>query len=161
MSIQRSADGTSVTFVLGDEDPAAPVSVVGSFNDWTPGADPFEAAPDGSRSVTVVVPAGTDVHFRYLGPDGFWFDDPDADEVTAGGSVLWASSRPEQPVGDADQPDGDADQPDETGERLEKVSERIDAAKSAAHDLVDRNILDPEAVPDREDEGSTTGEVAE
>jgi hypothetical protein len=94
MAIHRStdADGCTVTFVLTDEDSVSPVSVVGSFNDWTPGAHRFEANWDGSRSVTVVVSTETDVYFRYLGPDGFWFDDPDADEINAEGSVLRVST---------------------------------------------------------------------
>lgn len=92
MAIHRStdADGLTVTFVLITEEFVAPVSVVGSFNDWTPGAHAFADNPDGSRSVTIVVPIETDVHFRYLGPDGYWFDDPEADEITPEGSVLRA-----------------------------------------------------------------------
>ena len=31
---------------------------------------------DGTRSVSVRVPAGRAVRFRYLAPDGHWFDDP-------------------------------------------------------------------------------------
>jgi 1,4-alpha-glucan branching enzyme len=67
---------------------ASVVSVVGSFNDWTPGVHELAAADDGSRSVSVTVPAGRDVHFRYLDSDGHWFDDPDADEVDDNGGRL-------------------------------------------------------------------------
>jgi hypothetical protein len=147
MAIHRGtdADRYTVTFVLVDEDPVGPISVVGSFNDWTPGTHPFEANPDGSRSVTVVLPPEKDVYFRYLGPEGFWFDDPDADEINAEGSVLWASASeisPESASGTEDQPEPH----DETGERLEAVTDRINAAKSAAHELVDRDIIAADAI---------------
>lgn len=50
--------------------------------------------------MTVAVPSGQDVHFRYLGSDGHWFDDPDA-KITPGGSVLHlaASTTDQGPVG--------------------------------------------------------------
>jgi hypothetical protein len=35
---------------------------------------------NGTRSVAVEVPVGAEVEFRYLGEDGHWFDDPDADD---------------------------------------------------------------------------------
>lgn len=148
MSIERSndADGTTVTFRLAGDEPAGPVSVVGSFNDWTPGAHPLETDPDGSRSVTVRVPAGTTAHFRYLAADGHWFDDPQADEVTADGSVLRAAeslpaATPESPAEHTPEarPEPDAD-------RLDAVAERIDAAKDAARDLTERDVLDPETL---------------
>jgi hypothetical protein len=168
MAIHRSTDddGCTLTFVLIDEDPVGPVSVVGSFNDWTAGTHPFEANPDGSRSVTIVVATDTDVYFRYLGPDGYWFDDPEADEITAEGSVLRApanetspesasgtvdeSSPGEAPVVDSDHESmSEGSQPEthhETGERLDMVADRIDAAKSAARDLADRDVIDADAM---------------
>jgi hypothetical protein len=36
----------------------------------------------------VALPAGTSVHFRYLGEDGRWFDDPEADAITDVGSLV-------------------------------------------------------------------------
>ncbi len=169
MAIHRStdADGFTVTFVLVDKDAAGPVSVVGSFNDWTPGAHPFEDNPDGSRSVTIVLPIESDVYFRYLGPEGYWFDDPDADEVTAEGSILRApsdetstestsetvddptsppvASSDEVPAVDTDrQSTLEENQPeahDETGERLQTVTDRIDDAKRAAHELADHDLI--------------------
>ncbi|PRX96285.1 isoamylase early set domain-containing protein [Allonocardiopsis opalescens] len=56
-----------------------PVSVVGNFNEWNPYAHPLVDRSNGTRSVTVDVPAGSTVHFRYLGHDGYWFDDETAD----------------------------------------------------------------------------------
>ena len=80
--------------MLPGGDPPGPVSVVGSFNDWTPGAHILERDDSGLRSVTVHLPYGRAVHFRYLAADGLWFDDPDADEITESGSVLRAVAAP-------------------------------------------------------------------
>jgi hypothetical protein len=88
VAIDRTSAGedVTITFVLTETDD--PVSVVGSFNDWTPGVHLLEGDVGGPRSVSIVVPADVEVHFRYLGSDGRWFDDPDADEITAEGSIL-------------------------------------------------------------------------
>ena len=87
-------DHLTVTFVLPAGDPPGAVSVVGSFNDWTPGAHTLMRDDSGLRSVTVQLPYGRAVHFRYLAADGVWFDDPDADEITESGSVLHAVAAP-------------------------------------------------------------------
>ena len=58
-------------------------TAVGSFNDWAPGAHKLVRRSNGTRSVSVLVPAGQSVHFRYLGSGGHWFDDPDGSTVTA------------------------------------------------------------------------------
>lgn len=44
-----------------------PISVVGSFNQWTPGVDVLHPQEDGSRSVSVAVEPDADVYFRYFG----------------------------------------------------------------------------------------------
>jgi len=76
-----------VTFKLPVAEPAGPVSVVGSFNDWTPGSHELIPRRRGPRTVSVVLPHG--VHtFRYLGTDGHWFDDHEADRVEEQGSIL-------------------------------------------------------------------------
>lgn len=80
-------DGVAVTFVL-DDDLGGPVSVVGDFNEWTPGVHQFGRRSNGTLSVTVTLPAGSRVHFRYLASGGRWFNDPDADAVDGQGSVL-------------------------------------------------------------------------
>jgi 1,4-alpha-glucan branching enzyme len=77
-----------VTFVLPADTPAGPVSVVGDFNDWTPGAHSLVKRANGTRSVAITLPASTVARFRYLADDGEWFDDPDADEVDSQGSTL-------------------------------------------------------------------------
>jgi hypothetical protein len=68
--------------------PDGAVSVVGTFNDWTPGQHPLRRRSNGTSSASVTVPVGQTVRFRYLGAQGRWFDDADADEITADGSVV-------------------------------------------------------------------------
>lgn len=77
-----------VTFSLPADHSAGPVSVVGTFNDWTPGEHVLRKRSNGTVSATVTVPQGTTIHFRYLGHNGHWFDDPDADVITAEGSLV-------------------------------------------------------------------------
>jgi hypothetical protein len=64
--------------------------VVGDFNDWTPGKHRLVRRAGGTRSASVTVPAGATVRFRYLGENGHWFDDPDADAVDSDGCMLTA-----------------------------------------------------------------------
>lgn len=87
--IRRSAaeDGVAVTFVL-DDCLAAAVSVVGDFNEWTPGVHQLRRRSNGTLSVTVTLPVGSRVHFRYLAAGGRWFNDPEADAHDGQGSVL-------------------------------------------------------------------------
>ena len=85
----RSATCT-LTFALPASALDGPVSVVGTFNDWTPGAHTLRRRSNGTASAKVVVPAGSTVRFRYLAERGRWFDDADADEITAEGSVVRA-----------------------------------------------------------------------
>lgn len=47
---------TEVTFVLATDTPPGPVSVVGDFNDWQPGAHTLRPRKDGKRAVTVELP---------------------------------------------------------------------------------------------------------
>lgn len=80
-------ENIQLTFTVPDDLHDGPISVVGSFNQWTPGVDNLQAQPDGTRSVTITVPADRDIHFRYLGSGGVWFNDPNAPS-TGEGSVL-------------------------------------------------------------------------
>lgn len=75
---QPRGDIIAVEFVLPADHPCAPVSVVGSFNDWNPHRHPMIRRPDGSMRTTVLSPSGTVLRFRYLGNGGVWFDEPDA-----------------------------------------------------------------------------------
>jgi hypothetical protein len=77
-----------VRFIWTGAEPEGPISVVGSFNDWQPGLDELQPDAHGNRSVVLGLPYGSRQTFRYLGPDGEWFDEPDADKVSDNGSVL-------------------------------------------------------------------------
>ena len=85
--LKKAATGVTVTFVL-DDTVTGPVSVVGDFNDWTPGAHVLRKRSNGTRSVSVTLPAGRPVRFRYLAEGGHWFDDPEAATDGEGGSLL-------------------------------------------------------------------------
>ncbi len=86
---KKSATTSKVMFVLPDGVHPGAVSAVGTFNDWQPGVHKLVKRSNGTRSVSVEVPAGQDICFRYLGDDGgVWFDDPDADVVTAEGTFV-------------------------------------------------------------------------
>nr|WP_189060442.1 isoamylase [Longimycelium tulufanense] len=74
--MRQQRDGrVRVTFVLPADDPDGPVSVVGNFNDWTPGRHLLRRRSNGTRSAVVMVTPGSNLLFRYLGSDGYWFDD--------------------------------------------------------------------------------------
>ncbi len=85
---QQDPAAAKVQFVLPDDIHDGAVSVVGSFNDWRPGAHRLVRRSNGTRSVTIAVPRGQELRFRYLGKGGVWFDDPDAHEITREGSVF-------------------------------------------------------------------------
>lgn len=78
VSADRKAGLSKIQFVLPDDVHDGPVSAVGDFNDWRPGVHKLVRRRNGTRSVTVTVPTGQEVRFRYLGSGGVWFDDPDA-----------------------------------------------------------------------------------
>jgi 1,4-alpha-glucan branching enzyme len=78
---------TRVTFCLPANEPAGPVSVVGTFNGWEPGTHELKLRRDGTRTVSVPLAPGH-YSFRYLGADGIWLDDEHADAVGPQGSEL-------------------------------------------------------------------------
>ncbi|MCU1590889.1 MAG: isoamylase [Frankiales bacterium] len=84
---QAKAGTAKVTFSLPADFPEGPVSVLGTFNDWTPGTHELKKRAGGVRSTSVTVPAGTTLCFRYLGQGMAWFDDADASPCDHGGSV--------------------------------------------------------------------------
>jgi hypothetical protein len=90
MSLNIKSDGAStrIQFVLPDDILDGPVSAVGTFNNWVPGAHKLVRRSNGTRSVSIAVPTGQPVKFRYLGAGGVWFDDEDADAITAEGSLI-------------------------------------------------------------------------
>ena len=84
----RRKKRTEITFVLPAGHPAGEVSVVGDFNDWKPGLHPLAVRPDGSRAVTVTLPAGERHGFRYLADGGNWLDEEEADGHDGRNSLL-------------------------------------------------------------------------
>jgi hypothetical protein len=92
MALRITSDGTStrIQFVLPDDIHDGAISAVGTFNDWLPGAHKLVRRSNGTRSVTVAVPAGEQIQFRYLGEGGVWFDDEDAHAITPEGSLIHA-----------------------------------------------------------------------
>ena len=90
LKITTKGSTTKIQFVLPDDAATGPVSAVGTFNDWTPGKHKLVKRSNGTRSVSVDVPRGEEVRFRYLGDGGVWFDDPDASEITNEGALVRA-----------------------------------------------------------------------
>ena len=90
IKIQPRRGSTRIQFILPDDIHDGPVSVVGTFNDWTPGVHKLVRRSNGTRSVSVEVPAGEDVRFRYLGSGGVWFDDEDAHLLEDQGALVSA-----------------------------------------------------------------------
>lgn len=88
--LQHNGSTTKVQFVLPDDVHEGPVSAVGTFNDWKPGVHRLVRRSNGTRSVSVAVPRGEQIRFRYLGQGGVWFDDPDAADVTTEGCTVHA-----------------------------------------------------------------------
>ena len=88
IKISRNAKSVRVTFVLLADEPAAGCSVVGDFNGWQPGMHQLRRRSNGTRSISVVLPLGTQIRFRYLGSNGHWFNDPDVVEFDGLDSIL-------------------------------------------------------------------------
>ena len=90
MALRITPNGTStkIQFVLPDDILDGPTSAVGTFNGWTPGAHKLVRRSNGTRSVTVAIPKGHSIQFRYLGEGGVWFDDEDAQAITSEGSRI-------------------------------------------------------------------------
>jgi hypothetical protein len=91
--------GVRLTFVLRPDLPRGRVSVVGDFNGWRPGEHELRTRSNGTRSVAITVPDGTDVRFRYLGEDGHWCNETEHPDVRVVGEdcVIHAAAR--RPVG--------------------------------------------------------------
>ncbi|UQA91175.1 isoamylase early set domain-containing protein [Streptomyces halobius] len=82
------SEHTEVTFVIPADKDCGPVSVVGDFNDWRPGAHPFVEQPDGSMAVTMRLPNEQRYGFRYLAHGNRWFDEGQADGRDGCNSIL-------------------------------------------------------------------------
>jgi hypothetical protein len=90
MALRITPNGTStkIVFVLPDDAHDGPISAVGTFNNWVPGAHKLVRRSNGTRSVSVAVPKGAEIQFRYLADGGVWFDDEDAHAITPEGSLV-------------------------------------------------------------------------
>jgi 1,4-alpha-glucan branching enzyme len=87
-SSNKRTGRVKLTFALPLDAPEGTVSVVGDFNEWTPGRHTLVKRANGTRSVAVSLPGGTQSRFRYLGEGGHWFDDHDADHLDHQGGLL-------------------------------------------------------------------------
>ncbi|MFN8168719.1 MAG: isoamylase early set domain-containing protein [Candidatus Nanopelagicales bacterium] len=63
------------------------VSVVGTFNDWTPGTHTLVRRSNGTRSVRVEIDCDR-IEFRYLADGGVWLDEPSAPARNGANAVL-------------------------------------------------------------------------
>lgn len=88
MSRDPKTSAPRLTFALPAATAVGSVSVVGDFNDWTPGVNVLRRRSNGTLSTAVPVRAGSTLRFRYLGENGRWFDEPDADYIDSHGSVV-------------------------------------------------------------------------
>jgi 1,4-alpha-glucan branching enzyme len=77
-----------VTFAVPTPTVSGRVSVVGNFNDWTPGEHELRRRSNGTHSVAVQVPSGSTLVFRYLGEHHGWFDEPETPGDGSGNCVL-------------------------------------------------------------------------
>ncbi|MFD4247604.1 isoamylase early set domain-containing protein [Streptomyces sp. NPDC058525] len=84
----RSKGRTQVTFVLPEDSPAGPVSVVGDFNHWNSAAHPLEPRGDSTRAAKVSLPSHGAHSFRYLAAGDYWFDDATADHHDGTNSLI-------------------------------------------------------------------------
>lgn len=76
LKIQAAGEATvKVTFALPSDEVAGNVSVLGDFNGWDPTAHPLKKRSNGTRSVSVELPAG-EYRFKYCTAEGEWFCDP-------------------------------------------------------------------------------------
>lgn len=88
LSRVAKSDDVKITFSLPAAEPAGTVSVVGDFNDWTPGVNVLAKRTNGTRSTAVTLPAGSKYRFRYLGENGHWFDDDEAERDGDAGLII-------------------------------------------------------------------------
>lgn len=78
---KRSDDSVKVTFVLPDDHSYGDdVSVVGDFNDWTPGEHRFVRRSNQTYSTNVTLPEDGRFAFRYYSEDEGWINEEEADD---------------------------------------------------------------------------------
>jgi hypothetical protein len=72
-----------ITFSVTDAGQA--VALISDINGWDASSHPMKKRSNGTRSVSVTVPEGAAVRFRYLSADGTYFDDPEGDALEPNG----------------------------------------------------------------------------
>jgi len=78
---KRDSDRVKVTFVLpGDHPFGDDVSVVGDFNDWTPGEHTFVRRSNQTYSTNVMLEEGGRYAFRYHSEEAGWINEEEADD---------------------------------------------------------------------------------
>jgi len=78
---KRSSDRVKVTFVLPEDHPyEGDISVVGDFNDWTPGEHRLVRRSNQTFSTNVLLPEDGRYAFRYYSEEEGWIDDDEADD---------------------------------------------------------------------------------
>ncbi len=78
---KRSSDQVKVTFVLPEDHPyQGEVSVVGDFNDWTPGEHRFVRRSNQTYSINVMLQEGERYAFRYYSDEEGWINEDEADD---------------------------------------------------------------------------------
>jgi hypothetical protein len=76
---KRNSNNVKATFVLPDDHPYGEVSVVGDFNDWTPGKDRFVRRSNHTYSVSIMLEEGKEYAFRYYSEEQGWVNEEEAD----------------------------------------------------------------------------------
>lgn len=82
--VLKNANEVKLTFVLPYDNSKPRVAVLGDFNQWDPAATPLVKRNNGTASVSVILPAGQRVRFRYWAESGDWFNDEAADGYEPG-----------------------------------------------------------------------------
>lgn len=78
---KRDSDRVKVTFVLPEDHPFGDdVSVVGDFNDWTPGEHTFVRRSNQTYSTNVTLEEGRRYAFRYHSEEAGWINEEEADD---------------------------------------------------------------------------------
>jgi 1,4-alpha-glucan branching enzyme len=72
-----------ITFAIDGD--LGPASVVGDFNGWDAAQHPLVRRSNGTRSVSVALPAHAEFRFRYVDLGGRFFDDVLADGLEPNG----------------------------------------------------------------------------
>ena len=75
----KKSEQVKLTFIQPYDSTQPKVSVVGDFNGWDPTVAPLIKRNNGTASVSVTLPVGKRIRFRYVTQDNQWFNDETAD----------------------------------------------------------------------------------